>query len=91
MNTAEWILVCILSLTLFVFLVTGIIVLIKAIKLIDETRDFVETGRQFAEKGKEFAETANGVANNLVNASLVGGLSSLVRKIVKGYNKNKKN
>lgn len=83
MNTAEWIIVGILSGTLLLFLILGIIVLIKTIKLINQTQRFVE-------KGEQFADTANGIASNLVDMSFVGGISGLVRRIVKGYNNNKK-
>lgn len=84
MNTAEWIIMVILAVTLFVFLLLGIIVLIKTMKLIKETRRFIETGQEFADK-------ATGVASNLYDMTLVGGLTNLVKRIKKQYTKNKKN
>ncbi|MBR3366094.1 hypothetical protein IKG48_03185 [Candidatus Saccharibacteria bacterium] len=84
MNTAEWIIMVILAVTLFVFLLLGIIVLAKIMKLIKETRHFIETGQEFADK-------ATGVASNLYDMTLVGGLTNLVKRVKKQYTKNKKN
>jgi len=84
MNVAEWIIMVILAVTLFVFLLLGIIVLAKIMKLIKETRRFIETGQEFADK-------ATGVASNLYDMTLVGGLTNLVKRVKKQYNKNKKN
>lgn len=84
MNTAEWIIMVILAVTLFIFLLLGIIVLAKIMKLIKETRRFIETGQEFADK-------ATGVASNLYDMTLVGGLTNLVKRIKKQYTKNKKN
>ncbi len=84
MNTAEWIIMVILAVTLFIFLLLGIIVLAKIMKLIKETRHFIETGQEFADK-------ATGVASNLYDMTLVGGLTNLVKRIKKQYTKNKKN
>ena len=84
MNTAEWIIMVILAATLFIFLLLGIIVLAKIMKLIKETRRFIETGQEFADK-------ATGVASNLYDMTLVGGLTNLVKRVKKQYTKNKKN
>ena len=83
MNTAEWIIMIILAATLFIFLLIGIIVLVKISKLIKETRRFIETGQEFADK-------ASGVAGNLYEMTLVGGISGLAKRIKKQYNKFKK-
>ncbi len=82
MNTAEWIIAGILSATLFIFLVLGIIVMIKVLKLLKETRRFIETGQEFADK-------ASGVANNLYEMTLVGSITGLAKRIKKQYNKFK--
>ena len=66
MNTAEWILVIILSVTLFVFLVVGIILLISLIKLSKEAK-------KIAIKGQDIAESANGVVNNVKGMTALGG------------------
>lgn len=82
MNTAEWIIAGILSATLFIFLILGIIVLIKVLKLLKETRRFIETGQEFADK-------ASGVASNLYEMTLVGSITGLAKRIKKQYNKFK--
>lgn len=84
MNTAEWIIMVILAATLFIFLLLGIVVLVKIMKLIKETRHFIETGQEFADK-------ATGVASNLYDMTLVGGLTNLVKRIKKQYTKSNKN
>lgn len=83
MNTAEWIIMIILAATLFIFLIIGIVVLVKISKLIKETRRFIETGQEFADK-------ASGVASNLYDMTLVGGLTGLAKKIKKQYTKFRK-
>lgn len=84
MNVAEWIIMIILAATLFVFLLLGIIVFIKVLKLLKETRRFIATGQEFADK-------ASGVANNLYEMTLVGSISGLAKRIKKQYNRFKKN
>lgn len=75
MNVAEWILVVILSLTLFVFLVVGIILMIKLFALVDESKRVVV-------KGQDIAENANGVVSNVRGLTSVGGT---VEMFVKKY------
>ena len=76
MNTAEWILVAILSMTLLVFLVVGIIFLVKFIHLLSEIEIMVQTGQSIAEK-------ANDVADNIKDMTSVGPLAkSLVKDIL---------
>ena len=41
MDVAEWILVAILSLTLFVFLIVGIILMVRLLSLTDEAKKVV--------------------------------------------------
>lgn len=84
MNVAEWIIMIILAATLFVFLLLGIIVFIKVLKLLKETRRFIATGQEFADK-------ASGVASNLYEMTLVGSISGLAKRIKKQYNRFKKN
>jgi len=66
MNVAEWILVVILSVTLLVFLIVGIILCIKLIGLTKEARKVVE-------KGQDIAENTNGIVNNLKGMTSIGG------------------
>ncbi len=66
MNVAEWILVVILSLTLLVFLIVGIILIIKLIGLTKEAQKIVE-------KGQDIAESTNGIVNNIKGMTSIGG------------------
>ena len=76
MNTAEWILVAILSMTLLVFLIVGIIFLVKFIHLLSEIEIMVQTGQSIAEK-------ADDVADNIKDMTSVGPLAkSLVKDIL---------
>lgn len=76
MNTAEWILVVILSVTLFVFLVVGIILIIKLFGVSDEVKRVVV-------KSQDIAENANGVVTNVRGLTSVGGtVEMLVDKYI---------
>lgn len=66
MNTAEWILVAILCVTLFVFLIIAIILMIKLLGLVDEAK-------KVAIKSQDIAESANGVVSNVRGLTSVGG------------------
>lgn len=66
MNTAEWILVAILGITLFVFLVIGIILMIRLFGLVDETKRVVL-------KSQDIADNANDVVSNVRGLTSVGG------------------
>ena len=68
LNTAEWIIVGILSFTLFVFLILGIILLIKLIKLTKQAKKVVETSQAVADKADDIAE-------NIKDATSIGGLA----------------
>lgn len=76
MNIAEWILVAILSVTLFVFLVVGIILMVKMLGVSDEFK-------RVAIKGQDIADNANGVVTNVRGLTSVGGtVEMLVDKYV---------
>lgn len=66
MDTAEWILVAILCVTLFVFLIIAIILMIKLLGLVDEAK-------KVAIKSQDIAESANGVVSNVRGLTSVGG------------------
>lgn len=66
MNTAEWILVAILSVTLFIFLVVGIILLIKLIGVSKEIKTI-------AVEGQDIAKNANGIVSNVKGMTSIGG------------------
>ena len=82
MNTAEWIIMIILACTLFIFLVLGIILMVKVMRLVRDAQNFVD-------KGHEIADKASGVANNLYEMTLVGSISGLAKRVKKQYNKYK--
>ncbi len=66
MNTAEWILVAILSITLFVFLIVGIILLIRLISISKEVEKVIV-------EGQDIAKNANGIVSNVKGMTSIGG------------------
>lgn len=66
MNTAEWILVAILSITLFVFLVLGIVLIIKMIDISKEVKKVVI-------EGQDIAKNTNGIVSNVKGMTSIGG------------------
>ena len=75
METPAWILVFILSITLFIFLIVGIILLISLIRVTKEAKKIVV-------QGQNIAETAGDIAENVRDFTTVGGL---VRYFVDNY------
>jgi hypothetical protein len=71
MNAAEWILVVILSVTLFVFLIVGIVLLVKLIGLSKEVRKVVV-------EGQDIAKNANGIVSNVKGMTSIGGTMEMV-------------
>lgn len=67
MNVAEWILVVMLSIALFVFLVAGIVLVIKLIRLANEAQKIVITGQGIAAK-------ADDIVDNVKGMTTVGGI-----------------
>lgn len=67
MNVAEWILVVILSLTLLIFLIIGIILMVKLLGIADEAKRVVI-------KSQDIAENANGVVSNVRGMTSIGGV-----------------
>ncbi|MBQ6394308.1 hypothetical protein IJH97_00945 [Candidatus Saccharibacteria bacterium] len=80
MNTAEWILVVILSLTLLTFLIIGIILFVKLIGLTKEAKKVIMTSQSIADK-------ADDVVDNVKDLTSVGGL---VKTFVNRYTDNNK-
>ena len=66
MNVAEWIIVAILSITLLVFLIVGIVLIIKLINLSKEVEKVVV-------EGQDIAKNANGIVNNVRGMTSIGG------------------
>lgn len=76
MNVAEWIVVAILAVTLFVFLVVGIILMIRVLGMTDEAKRVLL-------KSQDIADNANGVVTNVRGLTSVGGtVEMLVDKYV---------
>lgn len=67
MELATWILVIFLSVTLFIFLVVGIILMIRLIGITKEANKIVLQGQGIAEK-------ADDIADNVRDMTTVGGL-----------------
>lgn len=67
MNVAEWILVAILSITLLIFLIVGIVLIVKLLGVADEARKMVE-------KGQDIADNANGIVQNVKGMTSIGGV-----------------
>jgi len=67
MNVAEWILVVILCVTLFIFLVVGIVLMVKLLGVAEEARKVVI-------KSQDIAENANGIVNNVRGMTSFGGV-----------------
>lgn len=68
MNLAEWILVMFLSVVLLIFLIVGIIFLIKLTSLLSEIEIMVQTGQSIFDK-------ADDVADNIKDLTSVGSLA----------------
>lgn len=67
MNVAEWILVALLSVTLFVFLILGIILVSGLIGVTKEAKKVIV-------KGQDIADNANGIVSNVKGMTSVGGV-----------------
>ncbi|MBR3168925.1 hypothetical protein IKF23_00590 [Candidatus Saccharibacteria bacterium] len=84
MNVAEWILVVILSITLLVFLIVGIVLMVKLLGIADEARKVVI-------RSQDIADNANGVVSNVRGMTSIGGVvQTFVDKYVEPKLKEKK-
>lgn len=63
MAIAEWILVIFLSVTLFVFLVAGVVLIIKLVGLAEEVRKIVEAGQGIAAKADDIVDNVKGMTS----------------------------
>ena len=66
MNVAEWIIVAILSMTLMVFLIVGIVLLVKLIGLSKEVEKVVI-------ESQDIAKNTNGIVSNVKGMTSLGG------------------
>lgn len=67
MNVAEWILVAFLSVTLLIFLIVGIVLIVKLISIANEAKKIVI-------KGQDIADNANDVVENVKGLTSVGNV-----------------
>lgn len=81
METATWILVIFLSVTLLLFLILAIVLVAKLIGITKEVKKIVITGQGIAEK-------ADDIVDNVKDLSTIGGL---VKFFVDSYTKHKVN
>lgn len=63
MNVAEWILVIMLAVALFIFLVAGIVLVIKLISLANEAKKIVMTGQGIAAKADDIVDNVKGMTS----------------------------
>lgn len=63
MNVAEWILVVILSVTLLIFLIVGIILIVKLIGITNEAKKVVLKGQEIASKTGDVVENVKGMTS----------------------------
>jgi len=76
MDIAMWILVVILSVTLLVFLIIGIILMVRVLGMTDDAKKVIL-------KSQDIADNANGVVTNVRGLTSVGGtVEMLVDKYV---------
>ncbi len=75
MTIAEWILVAFLSVALLVFLIVGIVALVKWNHLVDEAKKVVI-------KGQDIAETTNDIAENVKGMTSFGNIIKTVSNSV---------
>ncbi|MBQ3296909.1 hypothetical protein IJH01_02150 [Candidatus Saccharibacteria bacterium] len=66
MNVAEWIIVAILSMTLLVFLIVGIVLFVKLIGLTKEAEKVVI-------ESQDIAKNTNGIVSNVRGMTSIGG------------------
>lgn len=70
MNVAEWILVAILSITLLIFLIVGIVLLVRLIGISKEVEKVIV-------EGQDIAKNANGIVSNVKGMTSIGGTVQL--------------
>lgn len=83
MDVAEWIIVAILSMTLLVFLVVGIVLICKLMGLTEEIKKVVV-------EGQDIARNTNGIVSNVKGMTSIGGtVEMFVDKYINPKLKNK--
>lgn len=87
MDVAEWIIVAILSSTLFVFLILGIILLVKLLGLSNDFKTLAGEARIILRTGQRISKKTEGVVDNVKDFTSVGTIAkdtalSAVEKLV---------
>lgn len=80
MDLAFNIIVIILSVTLFIFLVIGIVAAVFVVKFVGQLRIIAEKGSHIAEKAGELTDTIVDSARTHSFVKAVGGLISTIKK-----------
>lgn len=82
MELATWILVIILSVTLTIFLIVGIILIIKLIKIAGDAKGIVAKGQQIATKADDIVDNVKGITS-------VGGIvRNFSNHVIEEQNRN---
>lgn len=82
MELATWILVVILSVALLVFLILGIVLIIKLIKVADDAKGIVATGQKIATKADDIVDNVKGLTS-------VGGIvRNFSNHVIEEQNRN---
>lgn len=63
MNVAEWILVVMLSVALFIFLVAGIVLIVKLVGVANEAKKIIVTGQGIAAKADDIVDNVKGMTS----------------------------
>ncbi len=63
MEVATWILVVMLSVALFIFLIAGIILIVKLVQLSEEVKKIVAAGQQIASKTDDIVDNVKGMTS----------------------------
>lgn len=63
MEVATWILVVMLSVALFIFLIAGIILIVKLVQLSEEIKKIVAAGQQIASKTDDIVDNVKGMTS----------------------------
>lgn len=90
MNAAEYIIVTILAIALFVFLVTGTVLLIKLIDLANEAKKVVAKGQEAANKASDMVGRATAFTTVSGAAKAFTAVSGLAKSFTDKYNKTER-
>ncbi len=63
MEVATWVLVVMLSVALFIFLIAGIILIVKLVQLSEEVKKIVAAGQQIASKTDDIVDNVKGMTS----------------------------